>query len=118
MNGHIAPKQHREGRPGEDSEVHRHRTALNVQAVECDLLRKQARDIVLDAACGIEDLALLRERELAQPGDAWLDREDLRVVLAPELDEAGVFRSRPDDASRGARKSRSSVFASWAMPLR
>ena len=53
------------------------------------LLRQDAVDVVADAVAGIEDLGLLGEGELAEPGDAGADGEDLAVLVLVQRDEGG-----------------------------
>jgi hypothetical protein len=61
----VAPRQDRDGRPGENTEVHQQRASTDVQNVERGLLRKQPLDVVTNPVFGAKYLALLGERELA-----------------------------------------------------
>ena len=80
----------------------RRRRERRVQHVEMHLLREDAIDVVADAIARIEDLGLLREGELAEPGHAGSDSEDLAVLLLVAARRSGILRSRPDEAHLAA----------------
>ena len=98
VDGNLASGHDRTKRPPEDPHVHRERAPRSVEAVHVDLLRQDAGHVVADSIAGIEDLALPRERELGEPGDARPDRENRVVRLPMLLDEAWIFGARSDKA--------------------
>ncbi len=66
------------------------------------LLREDSVDVVPDAIDGIENLGLVGERELAEPGHAGSDREDLPILLLEQADELRILRARADQAHLAA----------------
>ena len=60
-----------------------------------NLLREDSVDVVPHAVAGIENLGLVGERELAEPGHARADREDLPVVLLEQADEFRILGRGP-----------------------
>ena len=64
--GDIAPKTHGDRSPDEDSQVQPRRAECDVHRVELDLRRKDALDVVLFPAVGVEDLRLAREGDLRE----------------------------------------------------